>query len=161
MTGQYASTTSVSSERSRAEIERVLVRWGADQFAYGWEPGKAMIQFRAEGRLIRFALPLPARDDPAFVYTPAKHEVRSADAIDRLHEQAVRSRWRALVLFVKAQLEAIDAGLVTFEDVFLAQTVLPDGSTTGEWMHPQIERAYASGQMPHAMPALAAGEDRG
>lgn len=32
-----AQNTSVSSEKSRAEIERILRRYGADGFMYGWE----------------------------------------------------------------------------------------------------------------------------
>lgn len=31
----YAENTSVSSEKSRAEIERTLQKYGADQFMYG------------------------------------------------------------------------------------------------------------------------------
>jgi len=33
---RYAEGTSVPADRSRAEIERTLTRYGADQFAYGW-----------------------------------------------------------------------------------------------------------------------------
>ncbi|WP_242394821.1 hypothetical protein [Anaeromyxobacter oryzisoli] len=35
--GRYAQGTSVPMERSRAEIERTLVRYGASGFAYAWE----------------------------------------------------------------------------------------------------------------------------
>lgn len=34
MTRRYAQDTSVSSDRSKAEIERTLQRFGADQFAW-------------------------------------------------------------------------------------------------------------------------------
>jgi hypothetical protein len=34
---RYASETSVSQDRSRAEIERTLQRYGADMFSYGWK----------------------------------------------------------------------------------------------------------------------------
>src|SRR5690606_12572327 len=56
---RYAENTSVPSERSRGEIERTLIRYGADQFAYGWETGKATIGFRAANRYVRFELPMP------------------------------------------------------------------------------------------------------
>jgi hypothetical protein len=36
---KFAENTSVSAERSRAEIEKTLRRYGADQFMYGWESG--------------------------------------------------------------------------------------------------------------------------
>ena len=37
MAGRYAAQTEVSSDRSRAEIERTLRKYGATAFAYGWE----------------------------------------------------------------------------------------------------------------------------
>lgn len=54
---RYAAQTSVSSDKSRAEIERLLLRYGADQFMYGLLPEAAMIAFRARGRHVRFLLP--------------------------------------------------------------------------------------------------------
>lgn len=158
---RYAASTSVSSERSRAEIEQILVRYGADQFAYGWDAEAAVIQFRAHHRQVRFVLPLPRRDDAEFTLTPTTRKPRTESEAERAYEQAVRQRWRALVLLVKAKLEGIESGIVTFEDEFLAQTVLPDNSTAGEFMHPQIELAYTSGRMPQAMPALGRGGEDG
>jgi hypothetical protein len=154
---RFAEGTSVSAERSRAEIEQTLLRFGADQFAYGWETDRAMVQFRAHERLVRFTLPLPARDDPAITHTPSTRQRRTEGAIEEMYQRATRQRWRALLLIVKAKLEAVETGIVAFEDEFLAQTVLPDGSTAGEWMQPQLQAAYATGQMPHAMPALGSG----
>jgi hypothetical protein len=74
-----------------------------------------------------------------------------------MYDQAVRQRWRALVLVLKAKLEAIESGISSFEDEFLAQTVLPDNTTVGGFMRPQLDRAYELGVMPSAMPALEAG----
>ena len=33
---QFAASTTVSSNASREEIERTLIRYGAEQFMYGW-----------------------------------------------------------------------------------------------------------------------------
>lgn len=42
----YAQGTEVPADRSRAEIERMLIRFGADQFVSGWERDRvAMIGF--------------------------------------------------------------------------------------------------------------------
>ena len=73
---------------------------------------------------------------------------RSDDQINKHWEQAQRSRWRALLLVIKAKLEAIDAGIATFEDEFLAYTMLPGGETVGEWIAPQLDDVYATGVMP-------------
>lgn len=56
---KYASGTKVPADQSRSEIERTLVRFGADQFGYANKQDAAVIVFRAHGRHIRFMLPLP------------------------------------------------------------------------------------------------------
>ena len=45
------------------------------------------------------------------------------------------------------------AGISTIESEFLANIVLPDNTTAGEWMIPQIDQAYRTGQMPSLLPA--------
>lgn len=67
-------------------------------------------------------------------------------------QQQVRSRWRALFLVIKAKLEAIDLGIMTIEDAFLADTILPNRQTVAEVMRPQIESAYETGNMPPLLP---------
>ncbi|MHB1987939.1 MAG: hypothetical protein ACYCSF_08140 [Acidimicrobiales bacterium] len=150
---RYAENTTVATDRSRAEIERTLQRYGASAFAYGWTDNQAMIQFEAHERRIRFVLPMPDRNDPEFTLTPTGKARSDAQALGSW-EQAQRQRWRALALVVKAKLEAVEAGVATFEDEFLAYTVLPNGSTAGDWIRPQIARAYESGTMPALLPAL-------
>ena len=69
------------------------------------------------------------------------------------HDQACRQRWRVLLLVIKAKLEAVTVGIPTIETAFLANIVLPDNTTAGEWMLPQIDRAYRTGEMPPLLPA--------
>lgn len=154
---QYASETQVDATKSRAEIERTLQRYGATEFMYGTTAGQAMIAFKARGRIIRFMLPLPNENDDEIKYTPSRRWLRSDKERLAAWEQACRQRWRALALLIKAQLEAVETGIVTFEDVFLAMTVLPGGQTLGEWSAPQITEAYSTGRMPPSlMPGMGA-----
>ena len=148
----YAENTSVSSDKSRAEIERILARYGASSFAYATQPGQAAIMFEAEGRRIRFIIELPDRNDREFTHTPARKNRRSDAQIEAAYEQAVRQRWRALCLVVKAKLEAVEAGITEFEDEFMSHIVLPDGSSFGDWARPQIQHAYETNDMPALMP---------
>ena len=150
MTTRYAESTSVPADRSRAEIERTLQRYGAEGFMYGWEATQAVIQFKAEDRYIRFIIEMPDRED--FAFTPARRNRRSDDAIQSAYEQASRQRWRALALVIKAKLEAVAAGITEFESEFLAHIVLPDGTTVGAWIQPQVARAYELGTMPKMLP---------
>ena len=148
---QYAENTQVPSERSRGEIERTLQRYGADQFMYGWQNTEAVIAFRADGRNVQFRLPMPSRQDPEFTLTPTGRE-RSASQADAEFEKAIRQRWRALALVIKAKLEAVEAGITEFESEFLAHILLPDGTTVGSWARPQLAHAYTTGAMPALLP---------
>lgn len=152
---RYAERTEVSSDKSRAEIERTLRRYGAGAFAYGWVGNEAQIMFEMAGRRVQFRLPLPDPTDKKFTKTPTGRE-RGDAAAEREYEQAVRQRWRALALVIKAKLEAVEAGITTVEEEFLAHIVLPDGRTVGEWTRPQLQEVYASQQMPALLPGSAA-----
>lgn len=156
MTGRYAAETQVPADRSRAQIEAKVRAYGADQFMYGWETSGAMVTFRIEGRYVRFVLPMPDRDAPEFTTTPTG-KGRSANAAEEAWEKATRQRWRALLLNITAKLEAVEIGLATFDQEFMANVVLPDGSTVSDHMAPQIERAYATREMPSMLPALGPG----
>lgn len=150
----YAEKTSVSVAKTKADIEEMVQRYGADQFVSGYKEDTAVIGFSMDGRQIRFILPLPDKQAREYWYTPGRGQKRSREAASTAWEQACRSRWRALYLIVKAKLEAVDAGISTVEREFLYDIVLPDGRTAGEWMAPQIEAAYETGQMPLMLPVF-------
>lgn len=148
---RYAENTSVSVEGSKAEIERLLQRYGADQFISGWDQKKAYILFRMADRQVKFELPLPDKNDPEFTCTPSRRQKRSESKAFEAWEQGCRRKWRALALVVKAKLEAVESGITTFQDEFLAHVMLPDGSTVSEFIIPQIEIAYENGEMPRLL----------
>lgn len=145
---KFAADTSVSSERSRAEIESTLRRYGADSFGYMSNRDTAVIGFQAHGRRIKFELPMPDPKAREFTHTPGRNIERSPAQADAAWEQACRQRWRALALCVKAKLEAVEAGITTFEAEFLAHIVLPGGATVGELALDKIALAYETGDTP-------------
>lgn len=148
MPPRYASQTSVGADRSRSEIERMLGRHGATSFLFYSEASHAIVGFRMRDRNIKFTIPLP---DPADHRRSAQGRDRSKETIRRIVDQETRQRWRALLLIIRAKLEAIEAGVVSFESEFAAQTVLPNGQTVAEWIEPQISAAYLRGEMPRAL----------
>lgn len=148
----YAADTSVPVEKSRAEIERTLARYGATAFGYMTEQGRAVVMFEAHGRRIRFDLPLPSPSERRFTHTAGRATERTQVQALASWEQACRQRWRALALAVKAKLEAVEAGIAEFEDEFLAYIALPDGSTMGERARVAIAQAYDTGTMPALLP---------
>ena len=100
---------------------------------------------RWKGRHIQFKIAMPAKTDPRFARTPSRKWLRSEEQALVAWEQGCRQKWRALALVIKAKLEAVEAGITTFEDEFLAATMLPDGATVSSWLQPQIEQAYRTG----------------
>ena len=152
----YASQTTVPAERSRAEIEQLLRKYGADAFSSGWVEKQARIQFRLKGRIVRFVLPMPDPKSDAFRHTKTGRWRSPGQRSDRMaeqaYEQAVRQRWRALCLVVKAKIEAVESGITTFEEEFMPFIVMPDGKTVAEHALPAISAAYESGQMPALLP---------
>jgi hypothetical protein len=152
----YAADTSVSSDRSQQEIQKTLRRYGADQFMMGWTSAAAVVGFAMNNRQIKFVLPMPDRDAREFTHTPSKGLRRTPTQQDEAWEQACRQRWRALNLVIKAKLEAVEAHISTFEAEFLAQIMLPNGSTVGETVGPWVEEAYATNAMPGLLPQMRA-----
>jgi len=155
---KYANKTDVSSTRSRMEIEDTLIRYGASGFGYVRQNNTAMIAFVMENKQLRFTLPLPDPNDEEFTHTPNRGIRRSPENQRSEYEQAERQRWRALALVIKAKLEAVECGISEFEREFLGNIVLPDGSTAGDFMLPQIEQAYKNGIMPGLLPMLPQGK---
>ncbi len=92
---------------------------------------------------------LPAKDDPAFTtyMRGSNRHQRTGTAASAEWDQACRQRWRALALLVKAKLEAVESGIVSFEEEFLAHVVLPDGSTVYQAAKGGIAIAYQTGIM--------------
>lgn len=140
----YAQNTSVPSDRTRVEIEKTLERYGATTFSYARQADRAMVLFVMNGRQIRFTMSLPTASD--FTRTPTGRS-RTRDAAATEASKAERQRWRALLLIVKAKLEAVESGIVTFEEEFLAHTLLPSGNTVYEDLNDRITDAYLQGNV--------------
>lgn len=151
---EYAARTIVSVEKSRAEIEGILRRYGASGFLSGWDEHQAFIAFKMQDRQVKFVLPIPNPADEAYTLAKTRYglQQRSAEAAHKIWEQDCRQRWRALALVIKAKLEAISAGISVFENEFLAHIVLPDGRTVAEHVLPAIAIAYDQNKIPPLLP---------
>jgi hypothetical protein len=104
------------------------------------------MEFEFKGRNFRLIIELPDPKDEEFWISPSGRQRRSEVQAEAAWEQSCRQCWRALSLVIKAKLEAVEAGIATFEDEFLAYQVLPDGKTVGQCIHPQITNALAAGK---------------
>lgn len=128
MSRRFAEDTTVPVSRTQEEIKIALRKAGADRIAVYESDERSSIAFGLPGGMFRITVPL----DPA-------PKNRAQDA---------RRAWRLLGLLMKAKLEAVREGATTIEREFLADMLLPDGSTVGEWAEGRLRIAYETGQMP-------------
>lgn len=143
----YAENTSVPAERSRAEIERTLAKYGATRFGTMTEPDGATIYFEVNGRQIQLKVPMPPRDDKRFMrsHRSSYRSVGNAER-DKRYDQEYRRRWRVLLITVKAMLEAVDSKVLTFDQAFLAFVVVPGtAKTIGDALIPRLDAIQAGG----------------
>ncbi len=145
---KYAENTRVSTAKSKAEIEALLTKYGATGFVTGWNDKGAAVGFVMQGKQIKFLLPLPDKTDKQYLYTPAGKKLRSSDESIKAWEQDCRSRWRALLLCIKAKLEAVAQEITTFEHEFLAHFVVKGNQTIGDLLIPQLNEAQLNGKLP-------------
>lgn len=171
MNNRYAQGTSVPMERSRIEAEKTLMRYGATGFAYAWEQrdepyphpadcptckgtrvdpsGRSCsrLPYSAPKRITRevvvVAFKMATRQVRLEVPMPHECELGSKGRA----EAATRQRWRALVLVLKAKLEAVASGISTLEHEFLANIVMDDGQTVGQAILPRLSDAVKSGRL--------------
>jgi hypothetical protein len=155
MTGKYAAKTEVPESQSRTEIERTLTRFGATAFAYGWsaDHSTAQVMFEAAGRRVRFEIRTPDRSAKQFTHD-GRGRRRTEAGIRTAYDQEMRRLWRSLLLVIKAKLEAVATGILSFEEEFLNHIVLADGRTVGQWVTPQLEEIYGRGDMPALLPGI-------
>lgn len=136
---KYAAGTTVSAEKSKVEIERILMRYGASSFMTGYFANIAVVMFEVHGRRIKFELKLPKQDD---------FKARRRSSSQKQYEAEVKRLWRALALAIKAKLEVVSSGISSFEEEFLANIVLPSGQTVGQWSELALDEVYSGQELP-------------
>ena len=152
----YAEGTSVSPEKTRLELDKLLQKHGADLRSLGVDDALgAFCVFRIDGRSVRLRVPIPTVEEcrPAKGREPRgwhqwQPHIGQRHWMEKRRDQIERERWRALLLLVKAKLEFVALGLSTVEREFLADVFLPNGHTVHEELAASIEQAYLDGKMP-------------
>jgi hypothetical protein len=134
----YAAETTVTVGRSQEEIVKTLMRYRVDQYSFGAGRTSAMVEFLISGYPVRIAVPVPARPEHPKMKSPTTG--RMVDA-EKAWDQVVRQRWRALLLLIKANLEAVEMNLLTVDQAFMAYLVTGDGKVLGDTVLPQYGRA--------------------
>jgi hypothetical protein len=160
---RFAEGTSVPVSRSREELQNVLERAGALEVGFvTGAGGRARCAFRLKSSGLLIALEVPEVDPLSFKPGPrdstrweesVKRRVHvPGSKLDQLVEAERRRRWRALLLVVKAKLEAIASGISTIDGEFMAGIVLASGRTLEAELRPRLKELAASGAVPSLLP---------
>lgn len=117
---RFAAKTKVPVDKTRLEIERLVKKYGAKGFVSGWHGAQARIEFLCSDRHIRLSVTVTDADRDA------------------------QQKWRTLLLMVKAKLAGVDAKIVSFEQAFVGDIVLPEtGKTVWETAREPIRLQYS------------------
>lgn len=148
-------TTSVPVERSQGEIRKLLAKHGVsrqifeearDDFGQRW----ASISFMHGASAVRMRVPLKQVDERLVSQKYQRARSKTKDQIrDELYEQEERRIWRVIAWNLKARMVAVEEGVETFEEAFLAHLL---DRETGRTIYEQLAE---TGRVELAAPLLA------
>lgn len=124
----FAKNTKVPVERTLGEIQKVLYKAGAKGFAFGTGGSQAYIAFTMGRSAVKMKVKM---------HQPPSENATQASI--KTYEQLQRSRYRALLLAIKAKVESVEAGIETYEQAFLPHLLLQNGKLVGELVIEKID----------------------
>jgi len=146
---KYAEGTTVSVEKSQAELRQILARYKTTRFGLMEEPGRTIIVFEMSGLPFRISIDLPKKEDDVFLYKThagtGRKTKRTPDAAYEQWERACRQKWRVMLLIIKANLEAAGMGILTPEQALMPFLVTSSGRTIMEETYPRLKEIAAKG----------------
>jgi hypothetical protein len=134
-------TTTVAVEKSQGEIRKLLAGHRASRFAFGEETDDggvrwAAVTFGHGGLVVRVKVPHKPIDGSAVSRKLMRSRAKTrADVEAEFVEQEARRIWRVMAWNLKARLVAVEEGVETFAEAFLAHLVDP---TTGQTIYEQL-----------------------
>ena len=143
MNSAYKSSTR-SVGRSQEDVRRVLAKYGASRVSFeeDWTgSGIVAVRFMFLINSIPYGVRIRSKVPYVENKTPTRGKLRSQDQIYKLREQAQRTIWRAIYWAIKSRMEAVEFGIETFQEAFLAHFEIPgqDGDTIGDRLIPQLD----------------------
>jgi hypothetical protein len=139
-------STATSGDKALAEIQRILQRFGCNKFGVmtDWEAGTLMLQFEWRDTRVSFPANFKGyatawlRENPWTTRKSLTKQQWETKALE-IGSVAVYSILRD---WIKAQVVAVETGLVSFEEIFMAHMMLPNGQR-------MIEHAKENNLLPN------------
>lgn len=138
-------STKVTVEKSQSEIRRLLLDYGAQRFLFGEEERGGVrwagLEFVHDDHIVRMSVPLKTPDERPLREKAQRAQTRTYEQIrNEAFDQEARRVWRVLFWSLKARMVAVEEGLETFAQAFLAHLVDPaSGATVWQALAPTME----------------------
>lgn len=120
-------TTSIDSEKTIAEITKILVKSGANKIVADYKDGiptGVTFCLMVDGRMVGFCL--PANYEGVLMAMKKDNKVPQRACTK---EQALRVSWRIVKDWVEAQMAIVEAKLADVAEVFLPYAITKSGNT--------------------------------
>ncbi len=134
----FAEETTVPISKTREEIARLLQEWGAG--GIGWaddfDMGRVVLHFRwmhtATGQVFVARFHMQLRTDEQLKKLATVNYRFGQERFDKLRANRGKAEHRRLLLWLKGAFNAVEAGLVLPEQIFLPWLVTSTGATVYE-----------------------------
>jgi len=134
MATKYAAGTTVPVNRSKADLEKICIKYGAKNFSVLQNDFLTAIFFKYHDRVYRFDM-----DMGKIKIAKTGNQVNDK----KKFEAEERRRWRVMVITLKAMFESVENEVMDYELLFQPYTVLPDNTIIGHRISKQIDQLYA------------------
>lgn len=146
MAKKFAQNTSTPIARSRGEIDKLLRDWGAKsiQWTDEFEEDRCTLRFMWKHDnieyLARISVDLPGRDQLEKQAWHGGLKRIHEGKLKKLMDQRGKQEHRLLLLWIKAALNAVEAGIVSAEAIFLPFFEDQQGNTVAEIAVPKLSQ---------------------
>lgn len=159
MAKPFAAGTKVPEIVTHQQIRSLLRRYGCSETGSYDTPDAEVLLFARDRVTYRFTLPIPDEETAKqSIYDRTGPKERRHYPGPEAQQRERARRLRALLAVVKAKLIAVDEGISTLEQEFLAEIVTDNGQTYGERVVPEIRQAAMDGRIPTALALTGRGQ---
>lgn len=145
-------TTKIDSVQTISEIQRMLSKHGVTAMMTEYDGSYvSSVSFKIEvdGKPMTFRLPCNWKAVyEIFTQQGGNREIwdsnRKARILEERKQQAIRTAWRIIFEWTRAQLALIEVGMVKVQQVFLPYAIMRDGRTLSE--HIETDPGFLLGE---------------
>lgn len=124
-------TTKIDAEQTIGEIQKMLSKHGVMAMMTEYDGRNvAAVSFKMDVKGKTMAFKLPCNWRAVLEIFKGDPDARRRGSVNE--EQAIRTAWRIIFEWTRAQLALIEVGMATLPQIFLPYTIMRDGKTLAE-----------------------------